>query len=115
LNKPTRAIEVALSPVGEHGSAWGRRYAAQCTIAGMAFRAESTSGASCELARQLVDAGVPDQPMVLNDGALVIHVKSMHKHAGRTMTEGNQPIRFRRYTPRPDIDSFPARRVLERV
>jgi hypothetical protein len=114
-NSACAGLDVELVPIGTPGKQHGQRYVARCTVNGRDFCAESTAGASFELARQLVAAGVADRPLVIRDGKFVINVASMHRHAERTMSEGNAAVHVRKFTPYPGSSgSFMAGLVKER-
>jgi hypothetical protein len=97
-------IEVDLSLVPDSrtasgGSAWD----ASATVAGQMFSARSRHGASHALARVLGAAGVSDQPLIIREAGLRGHltVRSLHANAGRTVVEGDRPLRQTKWQPRP--------------
>jgi hypothetical protein len=72
---------------------------------GRRFSARSKHGASNELARTLVSAGVPDQPMQTYEGKMKgIYYPSFHEAAKWTYEEGNRPLHRVRWRPRPEIE-----------
>jgi len=67
------------------------------------YDATSRSGATTALARVLVEAGVPDQPVqVYDQGRKTLFWPSLHKMAKWTYTEGNEPLRRKPYAAYPD-------------
>ncbi len=82
----------------------GRAWIAETVIDGAQVQARSHSGASYALARKLVAAGVPDQPVRVSQDGIAGHITwpSLHKHALRTIAESaTHPITGGRYTPHP--------------
>jgi hypothetical protein len=69
-----------------------------------AFTARSRHGASNELARQLVAAGLADQPMAIHCRGLAgtITWPSFYAAATWTFSEGDRPLRRIRYKERPE-------------
>lgn len=90
----------------------GVRWIAEIQIGIRKFSATSRNGASYELARQLVAAGIPDQPIRIRQGGIAGSVAwpSLHKHALRTIAEGAaRSIREEKWSPHPDgvwLDRF---------
>jgi hypothetical protein len=72
-------------------------WTAECVVDGRQFTAQSRNGASCELARVLVAAGIADRPMVVYQGSLSFTWKSFHAAARQTYKEGTQPLRHDSY------------------
>ena len=68
-------------------------WTAQCVVDGRQFTAQSRNGASCELARVLVAAGIADRPTVVHQGSLSFTWKSFYAAARQTYTEGSKPLR----------------------
>jgi hypothetical protein len=70
----------------ENSCAW----LAEATINGCQFEAKSRRGAPHELARALVAAGIPDQPVQVENAGRrgAMHYRSLHSMAGGTFTEG---------------------------
>lgn len=62
---------------------------AEAVIDGTPYAARSQHGAPHELARLLVTAGIPDQPMIVRSFGLAGHAtyRSLHTAAKRTITE----------------------------
>jgi hypothetical protein len=77
---------------------------AETSIDGRTCTARSRHGAANELARQLVDAGIPDRPMTIHyrgrPGTMTY--RSFHGAAVWTFSEGNQPLRRVRYRELPE-------------
>jgi hypothetical protein len=95
-------IEIHQTPTGEH-TARGIAWRATCAYNARAYEATSRSGASTALARILVDAGVPDQPVqVFDKGRKTLLWPSLHAMAKWTYKEGDIPLRRVRWTPPPD-------------
>lgn len=78
------------SRTSKHGALW----AASCDDIEKTFRVVSRTGASHKLARALVAAGYPDQPMeIFWQNRLGLRVKSLHWWARRTLDENpSSPI-----------------------
>lgn len=68
------------------------KFRAVVEVDGIEFAAISRRGASCALARKLVAAGVPDQPMQVHDanGRLLFQWPSLHQAAGLTYAESEK-------------------------
>ena len=84
------------------GSAW----VAETIVGGIAHSARSRSGAPFSLARQLIAAGVPDQPVqVYTDGiAGCITYRSLAQMAGLTIGESaTVPLRQKKWEERDRI------------
>jgi hypothetical protein len=91
-DEPLPPIRVWMTPaeggMGKRGTLW----TAECTVDGHAFTAQSRSGAARELARVLVDAGVPDRPMFVHEARrLSFAWQSFHAAAGRPYIEAAAP------------------------
>ena len=90
---------------GSRGMAW---IAHTLLDDGSTFTARSRSGAPNELARMLVAANIPDQPMQVFDthrDRWTIKYRSFHEAAKWTYAEGAAtPLRRVRWTPRPEIN-----------
>jgi hypothetical protein len=71
----------------------GALWIAKCVVDGRQFTAQSRNGASCELARVLVAAGIADRPMVVYQGSLSFTWKSFYAAVRQTYTEGSKPLR----------------------
>jgi hypothetical protein len=73
------------------------KWLAWTEIAGQCFEARSRRGAPQELARALVAAGVPDQPVRVEHAELRGHMAypSLHQMAGVTYVEGRSTILHR--------------------
>ena len=85
----------------------GSKWRAEATVNGQTFVGVSRNGATCELARILVAAGLPDDEMELyTAGKLALTIRSFHRHAQRTYREGpNEPLHSVRWYPYPDAIS----------
>lgn len=91
----------------------GCPWIAECTADGVGYRASSRSGASHALARALVAASIPDQPMsVISQGLRgETRFPSIRVMAGFTMAESaTQPVHKVRWSPMPDQDAQRAMR-----
>jgi hypothetical protein len=71
----------------------GAIWTAECVVDGRRFIAQSRNGASCELARILVDAGIPDRPIICREPNGIFIWKSFYAAARRTYKEGAKPLR----------------------
>jgi hypothetical protein len=61
------------------------QYRAETVIDGKTYVGISRNGATCELSRVLVAAGIADAPMHLySGGKLALMIRSFHRHAGRS-------------------------------
>jgi hypothetical protein len=72
------------------------KWLATATVDGAPYEARSRYGAPHELARQLVAAGIEDQPVQVITGGLAgqMTYRSLHKMAGRTLEENRTtPLR----------------------
>jgi hypothetical protein len=83
-----RPLEDSRTP--ENSCTW----LAETEIAGQCFDARSRRGATNALARALVAAGVPDQPVRVEHAGLRGHMAypSLHRMAGQTYVEGRSTI-----------------------
>jgi hypothetical protein len=90
---------------------------AYCEWNGRRFEVRSRHGAAYDLCRQLVAAGIPDQPMQVyraSNGAHQYTFRSVHRAALWTIEESDSvPIRVIRYRPRP-AGAWKARREAHR-
>src|ERR1700722_11311837 len=75
-------------------------FVAETEINGHLYAARSRRGASCSLARKLVEAGIADQPMSVcsEDGSEMFRWRSFHKAAENTYGESaKMPLRMGKY------------------
>jgi hypothetical protein len=90
----------------------GSKWIATCTIGGQEYSAISRSGASHELARVLVAAGIPDQEVKVTSDAMSgktirrlpghLRYRSLHHMALWTCQESvTAPLRLRKWAPHP--------------
>jgi hypothetical protein len=79
------------------GSAW----LATATINGVTYKAKSRSSAVAALCREFVAGGVPDGSMTVTfDGvAGQMTIRSIHKFAGTTLSEGDASIHRVKWSP----------------
>lgn len=92
------------SNTGSRGSAW----IAEATVEGTRYEASSRSGAPFALARVLVGAGVPDQPVIVTHEGLRGHVayRSLHRMAGLTIAESaSHPVHLRKWSEFSHVSS----------
>jgi len=85
-------------------TARGCAYEISCEVDGVEYSARSRSGAPYALARALVAAGVPDQPMTVVSAGLAgeTRYRSLYRMAGYTVGENaSQPLHLRRYVAHP--------------
>ena len=77
---------------------------AETMVEGRVYVARSRHGASNELARQLVAAGLADRLMIIRyrGRAETMIYRSFHAAAGWAYTEGDEPLRRVRYRERPE-------------
>jgi len=82
----------------------GCLWLAECEIGGQRFQARSRHGAANDLARQLIAAGVADQPLVVHSDGLRGYLRwgSLKAAAKRTYTEGNRPLQCIRWVAPQD-------------
>jgi hypothetical protein len=81
-------------------------FIAECEVGGRAFAARSRRGAPFALARDLVAAGVADQPVEVTHAGLrgAMRYPSLHRMAGLTITEGVRgSVEIGRWQERPDF------------
>ena len=81
-------------------------YEAECEVDGRRYSARSRHGAPCELARVLVSAGVPDQPVEVRQIGIkgCTTRRSLHELARWTYVEtATVPLRRARWKPLPDF------------
>ena len=90
---------------------------AVCEIDGIPYSARSRSGASNELARVLVAAGIPDQPIEARDrrsGLKALTYRSFHAAAKWTYREGAatllQRVRYQEFPGLPESEAHAAPR-----
>lgn len=79
-------------------------YKIDCEVDGTNYSIESRSGAPYALARVLVAAGVPDQPMTVVTTGLAgeAQYRSIHRMAGYTISESaSKPAALTRYVAYP--------------
>lgn len=76
---------------------------AVATFGGQTFTATSRNGATMKLARMLVEAGAPDEPVAVygTEGNLRFTAPSLHGLAAWTIEESDRGIRQRRWKPSP--------------
>lgn len=88
---------------GTRAASSGSVWLAEAVIDGQRYAARSRHGAPNALARTLVEAGIEDQPVEVRHAGLLgaMRYKSLHRMAAYTYTEGDAPLRRRRYVPRP--------------
>ena len=93
-----RSLEETRTP--NSGCLW----LAECEIGGRRFQARSRHGAANDLARQLIAAGVADQPLVVHSDGLRGYLRwgSLKAAAKRTYTEGNRPLQCIRWVAPQD-------------
>lgn len=91
-------IEITLTPQPGSGRCV---YRATCEIAGQHYQVSKRSGASHDLARRLVDAGIPDQPVQVRQVGLAGHLawRSLHRMALFDYVEGSTPLKMTRWVP----------------
>jgi hypothetical protein len=79
-------------------------WVAEAMVDGRTHTARSRHGAPNELARQLVAAGIADQPMVIHyhGVARTMTWRSLHAAARWTYSEGDQPLRRVRDKEQPE-------------
>jgi hypothetical protein len=79
-------------------------WVAEATVDGRTYTARSRHGATNELARQLVAAGIIDRPMMIHYRGLAgtMTWRSFHAAATWTYSEGDQPLRRVRYKEQPE-------------
>jgi hypothetical protein len=105
LGEPITIVLHRDRPRAPRKGAWWRAVA---IIDGLTYQARSRSGAAYELARQLVAAGVPDQPAVVHQPNVAGFLRfiSLHRMATRSLEENaTTPVRDRRWSPPPDADA----------
>jgi hypothetical protein len=81
-------------------------YEAECEVDGQCYSARSRNGAPNELARLLVAAGIPDQPVESHHAGIRgwITYRSLHQMARWTYEEGRgMPLRRIRWRAPPDF------------
>jgi len=107
-------IEITLTPQPGSGRCV---YRATCTVDGQDYQASKRSGASHELARRLVAAGIPDQPVRVRQVGLAGHLawRSLHRMALFDIEEGNAPLHRVRWRPPPDHADLHGRKAENRA
>jgi hypothetical protein len=86
-------------------------------VDGRVLQSRSRHGAPNELARTLVDAGLPDDEVQTYNqhGVKALHYRSLHEMAKRTYREGaGRPLQRARWEPRPEGISFTPRNAQNR-
>lgn len=81
-------------------------YEAECEVEGRRYSARSRHGAPNQLARVLVSAGVPDQPLEVRQTGIKrgLSYRSLHELARWTYEESAMvPLRRVRWKPAPDF------------
>jgi len=95
-------IEMIQNPVpGTRTAESEIRWIARCTVDGVEYEATSRNGASCALARVLVAAGIPDQPVIVREPALRTGLRraSLHEMARWTYSDREVPLTRNRWHP----------------
>jgi hypothetical protein len=79
-------------------------YEAECEVDGQCYSARSRNGAPNELARVLVAAGIPDQPVESHHAGIKgwITYRSLHQMARWSYREGTRRVQRVRWLPPPD-------------
>jgi len=79
-------------------------WVAEATVDGRTYTARSRHGSPNELARQLVDAELPDRPMLIHYGGCTgaMTYRSFHAAATWTFREGDQPLHRVQYREQPE-------------
>lgn len=98
-------IEMHQAPIpGTNTGSRGSKWRASATVNGHNFHADSRSGAPNELARALVAAQIPDQPVKITHHSFPGHTssRSLHEMAKWTYIEANGTLRRVRWQARPD-------------
>jgi hypothetical protein len=82
----------------------GCLWLAECEVDGQHFEARSRHGAASALSRQLLAAGIADQPLEVHFDGLPGHLRwgSLEAAADRTYTEGNRPVQCIRWVAPQD-------------
>ena len=91
-------------------------YEAECEVDGRRYAARSRHGAANELARVLVSAGVPDQPVEVRHTGLkgCVSYPSLHEMAGWTYEESaGVSLRRVRWKPLPDFTAAGQGRIAQ--
>ena len=91
-------------------------FEAECEVDGRRYAARSRHGAPNELARVLVSAGVPDQPVEMRQVGIngCTTCRSLHQLARWTYVESaTVPLRRGRWKPLPDFSVDFGRRITQ--
>lgn len=82
----------------------GCLWLAECEVDGQHYEARSRHGAANALSRQLLAAGIADQPMEVHFAGLPGYLRwgSLEAAANRTYTEGNRPVQCIRWVAPQD-------------
>jgi hypothetical protein len=82
----------------------GCLWLAECEVDGKHYEARSRHGAANALARQLMAAGIADQPLEVHFDGLPGHLRwgSLEAAANRAYTEGNRPVQCVRWVAPQD-------------
>lgn len=103
-------IEVSMWPLEETRTPNNScRYVAECVVGGVTYSARSRRGASNELCRALVAAGVPDGPMRVQERGHKgpFTYDSFHAAAQWTYEESEKvPLHRVRWRPPPDFKAM---------
>jgi hypothetical protein len=114
-------IKIRQRPIPRSRTQTGSRWEASTEVDGKLYSAVSRHGAPQALARALVAAGIPDQPVevrsevcISDNGAEIrteqlqgrISYRSLHAMAEATFEEGDRPLHRARFKERPQI-AFP--------
>jgi hypothetical protein len=94
-------IDAICAMVPDSRSGRGSAWHAVAVVDGVTYEAASRSSAVAALCRELVAGGVPDGPIQITfDGvAGEMTVRSIHKFAGTTLSEGDASIRRVKWSP----------------
>jgi hypothetical protein len=94
-------IDAACAMVPDSCSGRGSAWHAVAAVGGVTYEAKSRSSVLAALCRELVAAGIPDGPMQITFDAVAGHmtIRSIHKFAGTTLSEGDAPIRRVKWNP----------------
>jgi hypothetical protein len=99
------AIVVRVRPLEETRTPnSGCLWLAECEVDGQHYEARTRHGAANALSRQLVAAGIADQPLEVHFDGLPGHLRwgSLEAAANRTYTEGNRPVQCIRWVAPQD-------------
>jgi ferredoxin len=110
-------IQIRQHVVPQSRTSTGSLWEASAEIGGKTYSAASRHGAPQALARALVAAGIPDQPVIVcsevcvfDNGAEIrteqvrggVTYRSLHAMAKTTFEEGNRPLHRARFKERPE-------------